>query len=107
MGIAVLHGTILDSPQAQRVSPPKPILAPMDAADNFLADFPPEDFTLLAFCDACGRQVLAHCGRVRPSVTIQGHRQRLRGSACGSHQIQLRVVYTTSGGFRYGDADDR
>jgi hypothetical protein len=74
----------------------------MDGPSNFVDDFPAATFTILAFCDACGHQAPLERAMVPAGVTIQGLRQRLRCSTCGSHEVSLRILYTGAGGFRYG-----
>lgn len=77
----------------------------MDTLGNRLDDFPPESFTLLAFCDACGHRAPVERYRVPIGPTVQALPGRLRCSRCGSRGTSLRIVYTGAGGFRYGFAD--
>jgi hypothetical protein len=77
------------------------MLSAMDAPENSLNDFPPEIFTVLAFCGACGHQAPLDRARVPAGVSVPGVCQRLRCSACGSRETDLRILYTGAGGFRY------
>ena len=74
----------------------------MPPRGNAPADFPPESFALVAFCDACGHQATLERDRLPPGVPVQGLTRRLRCSRCQSRDCSLRIVYTGAGGFRYG-----
>lgn len=74
----------------------------MDTPANSLDDFPPESFTVLAFCDTCDYRAPLDRTRVPPGVTVQALRGRLRCSACGHRGTSIRIVYAGAGGFRYG-----
>lgn len=73
------------------------------AAANTLTDFPAEAFTILAFCDACGRQMTLDRGTLPQGLTINDLRHRLRCAACGSRETSIRILYTGASGFRYGE----
>ena len=74
----------------------------MSNRGNTLADFPAERFTLLAFCDTCGRQVTLDHTALPQGLTVNDVRHRLQCSACGSGETSVRIVYSVSGGFHYG-----
>ena len=50
-----------------------------DPAGNTLSDFPPEEFTILAFCDVCGHQSAVDRSVLLMSYIIHGLPGRLRG----------------------------
>jgi hypothetical protein len=77
------------------------MLSAMESPGNRLNDFPPETFTVLAFCGACGHQAPLDRARVPAGVSVQEVCQRLRCSPCGSRETDLRILYTGAGGFRY------
>ena len=64
--------------------------------------FPPEQFDLIAFCDACGHSAPIDRGRIPPGLTIPELPARLRCAACGGRACSLRIVYTGAGGYRHG-----
>jgi hypothetical protein len=96
--------TLVKGKRAQPLSLPDPMLSAMDAPDNRLDDFPPETFTVVAFCGACGHQAPLDRARVPAGVSVQRLRGRLRCSGCGSHEAQIRILYTGAGRFRYRPA---
>ena len=67
---------------------------------NHLSDFPPEQFTINLFCDACDHRADLDREKVPAGMTIQELRQRLRCSFCGSRECSLRISYSGAGGFR-------
>jgi hypothetical protein len=69
---------------------------------NTLADFPVETFTILAFCDACGRSRPLDRAALPAGLTVDALRRRLRCTACGSHETSIRIIYTAAGGFHHG-----
>jgi DNA-directed RNA polymerase subunit RPC12/RpoP len=75
----------------------------MSAATNTLDDFPAGAFTILGFCDTCGRQVTLDRVALPQGLSVQDLRRRLRCAACGSRETSIRIVYTGAGGFRYGE----
>ena len=66
----------------------------MPTRANAPADFPPESFALIAFCDACGHQAALARDRLPPGVPVQGLTRRLRCGRCQSRDCSLRIVYT-------------
>ena len=72
------------------------------AAANTLDDFPAGAFSILGFCDTCGRQVTLDRAALPQGLTINDLRRRLRCVACGSGETSIRIVYIGAGGFRYG-----
>jgi hypothetical protein len=62
-------------------------------------DFPPGQFELFAFCDACGHS--APIDRARIPATIPGLPARLRCTACGGRSCSIRIVYTGAGGYSH------
>jgi hypothetical protein len=73
----------------------------MNNAGNTLDDFPPESFTILAFCDACEHRAPLDRAKVPADITVQELRGQLRFSRYGSRETSLRIVYTGAGGFRH------
>ncbi len=93
--------TLAKGGRTQPMSLRDPILSAMDAPGNRLDDFPPETFMVLAFCDACGHQAPLDRNQVPAGVTVQSLRGRLQVSVCGSHETQIRILYSGAGGCRY------
>jgi rubredoxin len=71
---------------------------------NQLADFPPEQFTILVFCEGCGRQVALDRSKVPPGTGVQDLPRRLRCAVCGTKAAAIRIAYTGAGGFRVSSA---
>jgi hypothetical protein len=69
---------------------------------NTLQDFPPESFTLLAFCEACGHSAPLDRARVPASLRADALPARLRCTQCGARSATIRIVYTGAGGFHVG-----
>ena len=78
----------------------------MENPANRLADFPADQFTIWAFCDACSHSAMLDRRRIPARVTVQGLGARLRCSACGHRGGSIRIVYTAAGEFRYGYQKD-
>jgi hypothetical protein len=74
----------------------------MSTNANLPAEFPPKQFTLFAFCEACGHSAAIARERIPPGVSVQALPDRLRCGACGTRQASIRLVYTGAGGFQYG-----
>jgi hypothetical protein len=64
--------------------------------------FPPEQFDLVAFCDACGHSASIDRAKIPPGMTIPELPARLRCSACGRRGCSIRIVYTGAGGYKHG-----
>ena len=64
-------------------------------------DFPPEQFDLIAFCDACGHSAPIDRARIPPRLTIPELPARLRCTACGGRSCSIRIVYTGAGGYSH------
>ena len=73
----------------------------MKDAGNQLSDFPPEQFTISLFCDACDHRADLDREKVPEGMTIQELRHHLRCSACGSRECSLRIIYLGAGGFQH------
>ena len=73
----------------------------MKDAGNQLSDFPPEQFTISLFCEACDHRADLDRKKVPEGMTIQELRLHLRCSACGSRECSLRIIYSWAGGFRH------
>ena len=71
---------------------------------NTFSDFPPEEFTILAFCDSCGHQSAVDRSSVPEDSVIQELPGRLRCSACGSRDCSIRIVFTGAGLARVQDS---
>jgi DNA-directed RNA polymerase subunit RPC12/RpoP len=74
----------------------------MRQASNSVDDFPATAFSILAFCERCGRRAALDRENLPPKVTIEALRRRLRCTGCGSRETSIRIVYVGAGGFRYG-----
>ena len=68
---------------------------------NALSDFPPESFTVAAFCDSCGHQSRLDRAKVPQGVTVQQISRLLRCSQCGQKTASIRIIYTGAGGFQH------
>jgi hypothetical protein len=73
-----------------------------DPAGNTLSDFPPEEFTILAFCESCGHQGAVDRAAFPEAQIVQDLPGRLRCSACGARECNFRIVFTGAGGYRHG-----
>ena len=62
--------------------------------------FPPEQFDLIAFCDACGHSAPIDRGRIPPGLTNPELPARLRCTACGGRTCSMRIVYLADRGQR-------
>ncbi len=69
---------------------------------NLPADFPPNAFALIAFCETCGHQAILERDRLAPGATVQGLPTRLRYSQCQFRPCTMRIVYIGAGGFHHG-----
>ena len=72
------------------------------AAGNSLDDFPPDQFTIWAICNACGHQVALGREGLPEGLVIQDLPGRLRCGSCGRRDCGIRIVYSGAGGFHYG-----
>jgi hypothetical protein len=68
---------------------------------NALADFPPDSFTIMTFCESCGHQGRLDRDKVPPGVTVQQLPALLRCSKCGAKAGSIGIVYTGAGGFAH------
>jgi len=68
---------------------------------NRLSDFPPDEFTIVVFCDSCDHSSDLNREKVPESMTTPEIRQHLRCSECGSRECSLRMIYSGVGGFRH------
>ena len=75
-------------------------MAPAQA--NLPDDFPPETFELRGFCDACAYSATVSRDGIPAGLSVQGLARRLRCTACGSRETEMRIIYTGAGGFRHG-----
>jgi len=75
-----------------------------DTIKNSLDDFPAEAFTIMVFCDACGRRCSLDRAKVPKHVTIQDLTKVLRCSSCGSREASIRIIYTGAAGFHHNSA---
>jgi len=69
---------------------------------NILQGFPPESFTLFAFCEACGHSAPLDRARVPANRGADALPAHLRCTQCGAHSATIRIVYTGAGGFHVG-----
>ncbi len=73
-----------------------------DPAGNTLSDFPPEDFTILAFCESCGHQAAVDRATFPEKQIIQDLPGRLRCSICAARECSIRIVFSGAGEYRGG-----
>ena len=66
------------------------------------SDFPPEEFTILGFCESCGHQGVVDRAAFPEKQIVQDLPGRLRCSACDSRECSIRIVFTGAGGYRHG-----
>jgi rubredoxin len=81
------------------------VASAMSTNANLPDEFPRDQFTLFAFCEACGHSAAIARERIPPGVSVQALPDRLRCGVCGVRQASIRVVYTGAGGFQYGGGD--
>ena len=62
--------------------------------------FPPEQFDLIAFCDACGHSAPIGRARIPPGLTIPELPARLRCTACGGPSRASRLMHLHPGSNR-------
>lgn len=87
------------SPEASAAA--LPVAGTAAPPGNLPAQFPPEQFDLLAFCEACGHSATLERDRLPPGVTVQEIPPRLRCTACGQRPGTIRIVYAGAGGFAH------
>ena len=68
---------------------------------NLPEHFPPERFSLLAFCEGCGHSATLAREALPSGLTVQAIPARLRCAACGRRPGLLRIVYTGAGGYAH------
>ncbi len=79
------------------------IIRPMsNPTSNTFSDFPPEEFTILAFCESCGHQGVVGRAAFPKKQIVQDLPGRLRCSTCDDRDCSNRIACTGAGGYRYG-----
>jgi hypothetical protein len=73
----------------------------MSSQSNLSLDFPPDQFTIRLFCDACGHQADLDATKVPSDMTVQELPRHLRCTSCGSRECSIRIIYTGAGGFSH------
>lgn len=68
---------------------------------NTLADFPADQFRILAVCDACSHAGWLDRAQIQDEMTIEALRNRLACQKCGSQQCGIRIVYAGAGEYEY------
>lgn len=68
---------------------------------NTLAEFPANQFRILAACNACRHAAWLNLAQIPGEITIDALRLRLTCQKCGSRQCGIRIVYTGAGEFEY------
>ena len=71
--------------------------------DNTLTDFAPDQYTLMAYCESCDHSSRVPVERLPADMTICRLRQSLQCSLCGHRDAEIRIIFTGSGEFHYGD----
>ena len=61
---------------------------------NTFSDFPPDQFTILAFCESCGHRAAVDRSSVPEDSIVQDLTRRLRCAECGSRDCSTRIVFT-------------
>ena len=74
----------------------------MDLRGNTLDDFPSDEFSLLVFCGACGRERALDRSTLSGSLLVSDLVLGLRCARCGGRETSLRIVYIGAGAFAYG-----
>ena len=59
---------------------------------NTLADFPPDRFDTIAFCNDCDHQGRVPPETLPPDMPMDAFDIQLRCSECGSRNAQVRIV---------------
>ena len=67
---------------------------------NTFSDFPPEEVTILAFCEACGHQATVNWDSFPEDQIVQDLAKRLRCSSCGARECNIRIVFSGARGYR-------
>ena len=70
--------------------------------ENTLADFPPDQYTIVAYCEACDHSSRVPVEQLPADMTISQLKQSLRCAACGHREAEIRIIYSGSGEFHYG-----
>lgn len=68
---------------------------------NHISDFPPEQFSIRLFCDACDHQADLDRTKVPEKMTVQQLPQHLLCTECGGTECSIRIIYTGAGGFSH------
>jgi len=63
---------------------------------NTLADFPPERFSITAYCDACGHSQEVDIAKLPNDLPIPVFRANARCTECGAKGASLTIGYTAS-----------
>lgn len=69
---------------------------------NTLADFPPDRFAIYAYC-SCGHESKVDTTALPQDLQMDTLHARLRCSACGGSDVQIRIVWTAAGGYAHSD----
>ena len=69
---------------------------------NTLSDFPPDQYTLMAYCEACDHASRIVVKKLPGDLTVDRLRQSLRCGACGHKGAEIRIIFSGSGEFHYG-----
>ena len=70
--------------------------------ENTLADFPPDEYTIMAFCEACDREARVPVERLPRDLRLSQLRESLRCQECGHRGAEIRILYTAGGEYHYG-----
>lgn len=67
---------------------------------NTLADFPPHQFAITAYCQ-CGYRAHVDYRQLPPEMLVSSLRTRLVCQVCGQHNPGIRIHWSAAGGFKY------
>ena len=77
------------------------ISQPALTAMNTLAEFPADQFRILAACEACDHTAWLDRRKLTDDMSIDALRERVTCQSCGSRECGIRTVHVGSGGFEY------
>ena len=70
-------------------------------APNRIRDFDLATFSIFAYCGECRHSATLNLGLLDAELTIPDLRRRLRCTACGAREAEIRIVYVAAGGYQH------